>query len=610
MSPITYIAAIIAVTVVLFIWNKLPVVIVAIGTALALWATQVLTLGQALGGFGDPAVIFIACLFIVSAGLETTGVTAWAGQLLIRGAGQESRTRLLLLTMSLVAVLTALISVNGAVAALLPVVVVMAVRLKRKSSQLLMPLVFSAHAGSMLALTGTPVNVLVSEAGFEAGVGGFGFFEFALVGIPLLAGTMAIIVLFGERLLPQRNGAKMPADLSRHARTLVEQYGLADGIFQLRVRATSPYVGLSPSDIDLSAFPGMQLVAVQDGDSAAPLRRPVGDGDHMLVRGTAEAAAALAKRMHLSFREDTASDQGEETLFNRRSGLAEVVIPPRSGLIGQTMFPGMVTDSGDLIVLAVQRAGSPTDAVNSKAGSGGVALRPGDTMLLQGTWKALDLHLSDPDVLVVNSPELVRRQAVPLGPGAYQTIAVLAGMVILLATGFVPPAVAGLLAAGAIILSRILTVEQSYRAIDWTTVILVGALMPLSTAMVETGAAELMAEGLVGLVGDAGPVALLAGLFVLTAVMGQLISNTATALIVIPIGMAAATSMGISPRPVLMSIAVAAAGAFLTPIATPTNLMVMGPGGYAFGDYWKLGLPLLIWFFVVSVFLVPLIWRF
>ena len=215
-------------------------------TALALWATQVLTLGQALGGFGDPAVIFIACLFIVSAGLETTGVTAWAGQLLIRGAGEESRTRLLLLTMSLVAVLTAMISVNGAVAALLPVVVVMAVRLKRKSSQLLMPLVFSAHAGSMLALTGTPVNVLVSEAGFEAGVGEFGFFEFALVGIPLLAGTMAIIVLFGERLLPQRNGAKMPADLSRHAKTLVEQYGLADGIFQMRVRATSPYVGSFP----------------------------------------------------------------------------------------------------------------------------------------------------------------------------------------------------------------------------------------------------------------------------------------------------------------------------------------------------------------------------
>ncbi len=610
MSPITYIAAIIAAAVVLFIWNKLPVVIVAMATALGLWAAQVLTLGQALGGFSDPAVIFIACLFVVSAGLETTGVTAWAGQLLIRGAGKESRTRLLLLTMSLVAVLTALISVNGAVAALLPVVVVMAVRLRRKSSQLLMPLVFSAHAGSMLALTGTPVNVLVSEAGLDAGVGGFGFLEFALVGIPLLAGTMTIIILFGERLLPQRNGAKMPADLSRHAKTLVEQYGLVDGIFQMRVRATSPLVGLSPSGIDLSAFPGVQLVAIHEGESAAPLRRTVRDGDHMLVRGSAEAAASAAAQLHLSFREDLTSGQSEETLFNRRSGLAEVVIPPRSGLIGHTVFPGMVTDSGDLIVLAVQRAGAEMDAGQPEPGSGGIALQPGDTMLLQGTWKALDLHLSDPDVLVVNSPELVRRQAVPLGPGAYRAIAVLAGMVILLATGSVPPAVAGLLAAGALILSRIVTIEQSYRAIDWTTVILVGALMPLSTAMVETGAARLMAEGLVGLIGDAGPHALLAGLFALTAILGQLISNTATALIVIPIGMAAATSMGISPHPVLMSTAVAAAGAFLTPIATPTNLMVMGPGGYAFGDYWKLGLPLLIWFFVVSVFFVPLIWRF
>ena len=610
MSPLTSIAVIIAMAVVLFIWNKLPVVVVAMGTALALWATGVLTLGQALGGFGDPAVIFIACLFIVSAGLETTGVTAWAGQLLIRGAGKESRTRLLLLTMSLVAVLTALISVNGAVAALLPVVIVMAVRLKRKSSQLLMPLVFSAHAGSMLALTGTPVNVLVSEAGLEAGVGEFGFFEFALVGIPLLAGTMAIIIVFGERLLPQRNGAKMPADLSLHARTLVEQYGLADGVLQMRVRPASPFVGLSPADIDLSAFPGLQIVAVQDGESAAPLRRPVAEGDHILVRGNAEAAAALAAQMHLSFREDMTEGQGEETLFNRRSGLAEVVIPPRSGLIGHTVFPGMVTESGDLIILAVQRAGAEVDSGQPTPERGSITLQAGDTMLLQGTWKALDTHLSDPDVLVVNSPELVRRQAVPLGPGAYQAIAVLVGMIILLATGLVPPAVAGLVAAGAIVLSRILTVEQSYRAIEWTTVILVGALMPLSTAMVETGAAEFMAEGLVGLIGDAGPTALLAGLFVLTAIMGQLISNTATALIVIPIGVAAATSMGISPRPVLMSTAVAAAAAFLTPIATPTNLMVMSPGGYAFGDYWKLGLPLLLWFFVVSVFLVPLIWRF
>lgn len=611
MSPIAYTGAIIAVAVILFVSNRVPVVVVAMLTALSLWATGVLTLPQSLGGFGDPAVIFIASLFVVSTGLEITGVTAWAGQLLIKWAGEKSRTRLLLLTMGLVSVLTALISVNGAVAALLPVVVVIAVRLKRHSSQLLMPLVFSAHAGSMLALTGTPVNVLVSDAGSDAGVGAFGFFEFALVGIPLLAGTMAIIILFGQRLLPERNGATMPADFSRHAKTLVEQYGLASGVYQMRVRASSPYIGMAPGVIDLTEHAGLQLVAVQDGDTAGPLRRAlIAEGDHLLARGDADAAAALAAKMHLAFREEAKLGQGEETLFNQRSGLAEVVIPPRSGLIGQKVFPGMVTDSGDLIILAVQRAGAEIASANATKDSGGIVLQAGDTMLLQGTWKALDVRLDDPDVLVVSSPEMVRRQAVPMGPGAKQAVAILTAMVLLLATGVVPPAVAGLLAAGAIILSGIMSVEQSYRAISWTTVILVGAMMPLSTAMVETGAAKLMAEHLVRIVGDAGPLALLAGLFVLTAIMGQLISNTATALIVIPIGVAAAASMGISPRPVLMSTAVAAAGAFLTPIATPTNLMVMGPGGYLFSDYWKLGLPLLIWFFVVAVFIVPLIWRF
>ena len=236
-------------------------------------------------------------------------------------------------------------------------------------------------------------------------------------------------------------------------------------------------------------------------------------------------------------------------------------------------------------------------------------LEAGDMLLLQGTWKALDERLDDPNVLVVNSPELVRRQAVPMGAGAKQAIAVLLGMVIVLATGAVPAVIAGLVAACAMVLLGVLTVEQAYRSINWTTVILVGAMIPLSTAMSETGAAKLLADELVRLVGDAGPYALLGGLFVLTAVLGQLISNTATALIIIPIAVSAAGDIGLSPRPVLMSVTVAAAASFLTPVATPVNLMVMGPAGYRFGDYWKLGLPLMLWFFVVATFYVPLVWR-
>jgi di/tricarboxylate transporter len=418
-------------------------------------------------------------------------------------------------------VLTALISVNGSVAALLPVAAVMALRLRMSPSQLLMPLAFGAHAGSLLALTGSPVNVIVSEAAGDAGVGRFGFFEFALVGLPLLVGTIAIVVLLGERLLPDRKARTTTRDFGSLARTLVDQYSL---------------------------------------------------------------------------------EHDPDDLVGRRSGVAEVVVPPRSGLIGEAVFPGEVTSSGDLVILAIQRRGEDLQ--------GETTLAAGDTLLFQGGWAALEYHLDDPDVLVVDEPALVRRQAVPLGPGGAQALVVLGGMVVLLAGGFVPPAVAGLLAAGGMILSGVLTVEQAYRGVAWTTVILVAGMIPLSTAMVASGAAETLAEHLVDLVRDAGPYALLAGLVLLTFALGQLISNMATALIVIPIAVSAADDLDVSPKPVLMAVCVAAAASFLTPVATPANLMVMAPGGYRFGDYWKLGLPLLALFGAVAVLLVPVIWSF
>jgi di/tricarboxylate transporter len=509
---------ILAAVVVVFVLDVVPVAIVAVATSLALWATGVLDLKVALAGFGDPAVLFIASLFVVSESLDATGVTAWAGEQLVVRVG-ESRTRLLVMMMFLVAGLTALISVNGAVAALLPVAVVLGIRLKRPSSQLLLPLAFAAHAGSLLTLSGSPVNVIASEFAHDAGVGGFGYFSFALAGIPLVLGTLGIVVLFGETLLPHRSPRAGSRDFSQHARTLVEQYGL-------------------------------------DGNSP---------------------------------------------LLTRRSGVAEVVIPPRSELIGDTAYPGMVTESGDLVVLAVQRDGETL--------AGEAVLAVGDTLLLEGSWGALEERLDDPGVLVVDEPRLVRRQ-VPLGPGATRAVVVLGAMVVLLATGAVPPAVAGLLAAGAIVVGRVLTIEQAYRGIGWTTVVLVAGMIPLSTAMTETGAAARLADALVDVVGGAGPYALLLGLFVLTAVLGQLISNMATALIVIPIALQTAKDLDVSARPVLMCVTVSAAAALLTPVATPANLMVMEPGGYRFTDYWKLGLPLLVLYGAVAVGLVPVFWRF
>jgi di/tricarboxylate transporter len=212
--------------------------------------------------------------------------------------------------------------------------------------------------------------------------------------------------------------------------------------------------------------------------------------------------------------------------------------------------------------------------------------------------------------VVVDQPESVRRQAVPLGGGTKRVLVVLAGMVALLATGAVPPAVAGLLAAGAIIVSGVLSIEQAYRGIAWTTVILVAGMIPLSTAMTASGAAERLADLLVDVVGDASPRVFLLGLVVVVLTLGQLISNMATALIVIPIAISASAELDVSAKPALMAVAVAAAAAFLTPVATPANLMVMGSGGYRFGDYWKLGLPLLLLFALVAVVLVPVFWSF
>jgi di/tricarboxylate transporter len=216
---------------------------------------------------------------------------------------------------------------------------------------------------------------------------------------------------------------------------------------------------------------------------------------------------------------------------------------------------------------------------------------------------------ADADVLAVDAPDVVRRQVVPLGLGAKEAIAVLAAMVFLLATDVFPPVVASMLAAGVLILIGVVTIEQAYRAISWTTVILVAGMFPLSTAMRTTGAAEKLADALVEVVGGAGPYPLLIGLFVMSAVLGQLISNMATALIVIPIALSAAAELDVAVTPVLMCINVACAAALLTPVATPANLMVMEPGGYEFNDYWKLGVPVLAWYFVIAVFWVPVVWN-
>jgi di/tricarboxylate transporter len=519
-DPIVATMVILLLAILAFASNRLPLGLIALSVSIALYLTGVLPLTEALAGFGDPTVLFIAALFVVSEALDATGVTAWAGKMVIARTGTR-RLALVIVLSLLAAGFTALITPNGAVAALLPLVVVVAARAGIATSQLLLPLAFAAHAGSMLLLTGTPVTMLVSEYAADHGGRALGFLEPAAVGIPLVIGTVAILALFGHKLLPERGGSTIPTDLTKYAVTLRQDYEL-------------------------------------------------------------QAKEAL--------------------LVNATTGITEVVIPPRSALIGTRLGIGMATPSGDLVVLAAKRGDEHIREADFD-------LQAGDIVLLQGTWDDLETHTAGADVLVVDGPRTLRR-AVPLGKGAGKAIGILVFMVVLLATGVVPPAIAALIAALLLVLTRTVNPAQAYHAINWTTIVLIAGMIPLSTAVLSTGAADLMAGWLLDLVGDTSPYIALLALVLLTVALGQFISNTATVLILAPVAVAVASALELSVMPFLVALAVAGAASFLTPIATPANLMVMAPGGYRFGDYWKLGLPLAVLFILVAVLLVPVIWTF
>ena len=543
--------------------------------------------------------MFIATLFVVSEGIDSTGVTTWLGQLIVAKAG-ESRGRLLLAIGLLCAVLTALITLNGSVAALLPLVVVLAMRIGQPPSQMLMPLAFAGSCGALFMLTGSPVNVIVSEAAQDSGAPPFPFFSFAVVGVPLLAGTLAICVLLGPRLLPDRRPAHQDADLGRHAETLEQYYSLTDGFFRLRLRDLSPLVGQTPDETELSAYSGVVLVGVQD-----PERRPVTDrtlavDDVLVVSGPRHEVSRMTIDLALAVAMDGSADAG--ALLTREAGVVEVLVPPRSSLVGEKVYPGMKR-AYDLVILAVQRMGKDRPREQTE-------LVAGDALLLQGSWAALDSLSHDRTVLIVDSPDVIRRQAVPWGPKATVAVAIVAGMVVLLAFGIVPPAIAGLMAATAMVVTRVVSVPQAYRSVSWQTVVLIGGLIPLTTAIRTSGAADQIASVITAVVGNGRPFVLMVAMFLLTAVLGQIVSNTATVLIVTPIAVSAAAATHTSVQPVLMLIAVAGSAALLTPIATPANLMVMTPGGYKFGDYWRLGLPVMLWWLTVSLVVIPLVWRF
>lgn len=625
---------ILGITIILFVHGKLRSDLVALMSLLGLFLTGVLTSQQALAGFSDSTVILIAALFVVGEGLSRTGVTAWMGNQVLQLAG-SSKVRLLVVLMVGTAVLSAFISNTGTVATLLPAVVAASWRIGSVPSKFLMPLAFAANTGGLLTLTGTPPNIVVANALDSAGYRPFAYFEYAYIGLPLLLCTVAYMSFIGRKLLPKRNADQRPLDLTQSMGEFATTFSLPENLFYLRIRQASALVGKTLEEAALGRDYNVTVLRIDRGQGTEPdqpasggrlrnIRDQIGQlqpessptpvpgaqtmicsQDRLLVKGNNLNIRRLSIKYNLGVQE---VEEGSETLshelLSTEIGVAEVLLTPRSQYIGRSLAEVRFADKFKVQVLSIWRGDKAIMGSNVK-------LKFGDMMLIRGRWDDIDLLRNETrNFVVTGSPESLSRQIVELSPRSFFAILVLVGMVTMMVTGVVPTVMAAIIAAVAMVLGGCLSMGQVYRSIGWQSVVLIASMIPMSTALNVTGGAELLASGLVATLGTISPLALMAGVFLLTASFSQVINNTATSVLVAPIVLQASLEMGIAPHPLLMAVAVSASTAFLTPIGTTTNLMVLTAGGYKFTDYMKVGGPLILLFLLISLVLIPIIWPF
>lgn len=620
MTPEVWLAlGILAVAIVLFVTEWLRVDVVALGVMVALMLSGLLTTDEALSGFSNPAVLTIAALFIVGGAVLQTGLAGLLGRRILTIAG-SSEVRLIAVIMGAVALLSSFMSSTGTVAVLLPAIVNLAWSAKTSPSKLLIPLSFGALLGGALTLIGTPPNLIVSDLLREEGLTPFGFFDFGPIGLILLGAGVLYMLLVGRRLLPDQ---KPDSTLQRveTPEELVDLYRLPDNLFRLRVRRGSGLVGqtvlqsglgqdyhVSVLELLRPAQPRsviklgeQRLILEPEGTERLPKTdTPLVLDDVLVVQGAGSDVSHAAAFWNLGL-QPARAEEGQE-LINYEAGVAEVLLPPRSSLAGKTLVEARFGSTYRLTVLGINRPGAQR-ILDLKE----TPLQFGDTLLVQGAWQdILALRKKRRDFVVMGEPEVMAgapaRRKAPLAG------LILVGMLVLLVSGAVSVAAAALLAALAVILAGCVTIDEAYEAVDWKSIVLIAGMLPMSIALEKVGLVNVVATGFVESLGSLGPLAVLAGLFVLTAVFTQVLSNTATTVLVAPIALAAAQQLDAQPYAFLMAVAIAASMAFASPVASPVNTLVMGAGKYRFGDYAKIGVPLMLLMLVLTVICVPLLW--
>ncbi len=595
-------------TVAFFIWGRIRSDVVAITALAALLCAGVLTPAEALAGFSSTIVAMMVGLFIVGGAILRTGLAQTAGRKLMTIAkGNETLT--FVLVMIATSFIGAFVSNTGTVALMMPIVISMAVQGGFQASRMLMPLAFAGSLGGMLTLIGTPPNLVISDTLVEHGYEGLSFFSFFPIGLICVGLGIVVLMPLSRWFLTKKDSGKKSGD-GRSLADLMSEYQLKENVSKYRVDEGSALDGKTIRDLDLMNSYGVTIIEIRSerklykglihdvSQKAASPTTVLQAGDIIYFLSHKENVERLAEECRL-----TRMDGSELNFYDL--GLAELVVMQGSRLEGMRISESKIREHCGVNILAIRRNGDYLTEGLSKC-----RLHNGDVLLVQGDWKSiLTLNNDNQDWVLIGRPEQTAGKVL-LDYKAPTAAAIMLAMIAMMVFDFIPvaPVTAVMIAAVLTVVTGCFrNVEDAYRTINWESIMLIAAMMPMSTALEKTGVSSLVSQTLVDSLGQFGPTALLAGIYFTTSLLTMFISNTATAVLMAPIAMVAAQQIGVSPYPFLFAVTLGASMCFASPFSTPPNALVMKAGNYTFMDYVKVGLPLQLVIGIVMVFVLPLL---
>lgn len=611
---------ILVLTAICFVIGKIRADLVALCALVSLLIFQILTPEEALSGFSNSVVIMMVGLFVVGGAIVQTGLAKMIGARLLRLAG-NSETRMFVLIMLVTAGIGAFISNTGTVALMLPIVVSMAAGAGISSSRFLMPLAFASSLGGMMTLIGTPPNLVIEETLRKAGLVHLGFFSFLPVGLICVATGIVVLLPLSKWFLDKKNSGSEESRSGKSLKELVKEYKLSDTLFRLRVPRQAKACGMSISSINAGQQYKLNILEIRRDEAsqhrflktvnqrlASPdtVLRP---SDVLYVSGEFEQLELFARDFGLDIMDTHTTEDTQTPAINFYDiGIAEILLMPNASIINRSIKEAGFREKYNLNVLGIRRK---SDYILQELGD--VRTASGDVLLVQGRWSDIARLERKSSQWVVLGQPLEEAAKVTLDYKAPVAALIMLLMVVMMVIDAIPiaPVTAVIIAGILMVLTGCFrNIEAAYKTINWESVVLIAAMLPMSMALQKTGASSAISEALVGALGNMGPMALLAGIYLTTSVMTMFISNTATAVLLAPIALQSAQQMGVSPVPMLFAVAVGASMCFASPFSTPPNALVMPAGNYTFMDYIKVGLPLQVAIGVIMVLTLPLLFPF